>query len=133
MSKRANGEGTIYKSFYKTKTGKERVRWIGQYYDKDGIRKTVTGKTEQEVKEKMEIIKEQLRNGTYVSKYITLEEWLKKWFFDFIIGSNLKPTTIQGYECMIRIHLLPDKISKIRLVNFSPEDLQDFYQFFLFY
>ena len=39
MSKRANGEGTIYKAPYKTKTGKERTRWIGQYYDKDGKRK----------------------------------------------------------------------------------------------
>ncbi len=45
MSKRANGEGTIYKATYKTKTGKEKTRWIGQYYDKDGKRKPLTGKT----------------------------------------------------------------------------------------
>lgn len=127
MSKRANGEGTIYKSSYKTKTGKEKVRWIGQYYDKDGKRKPVTGKTEQEVKNKMEIIKEQLRNGTYVGEHITLGDWLKKWFYDFILGSKLKPTTIEGYENIIRIHFLTDKISKIRMVDFTAEDLQDFY------
>ena len=40
MSKRANGEGTVYKAPYKTKSGKERSRWIGQYYDKEGNRKT---------------------------------------------------------------------------------------------
>ena len=127
MSKRANGEGTIYKAPYKTKTGKERTRWIGQYYDKEGKRKPVTGRTEQEVKEKLQIIKEQLRNGTYVGEHITLGEWLKQWFYDFILGSNLKPTTIEGYESIIRIHFLPDKIANIKLVDFSPEDLQDFY------
>lgn len=127
MSKRANGEGTIYKSLYKTKTGKEKTRWIGQYYDKDGKRKNITGRTEQEVKDKLQIIKEQLRNGTYVGEHITLGEWLKKWFYDFILGSNLKPTTIEGYESIIRLHFLSDKISKIKLIDFAPEDLQDFY------
>lgn len=52
---------------------------------------------------------------------------LKQWFYDFILGSNLKPTTIEGYESIIRIHFLPDKIANIKLVDFSPEDLQDFY------
>lgn len=127
MSKRANGEGTIYKAPYKTKTGKERTRWIGQYYDKDGKRKPVTGKSEQEVKDKLEIIKEQLRTGRYVSAQLTLGDWLKKWFYDFILGSKLKPNTIESYESIIRIHFLPDKIAKIRLTNFEPEDLQDFY------
>lgn len=127
MGKRANGEGTIYKTTYKTKTGKEKTRWVGQYFDKAGKRNNVTEKTEQEVKDKMEIVKEQLRNGTYVTENITLGNWLKQWFYDFIIGSDLKPTTIQGYESIIRLHFLPDKISKIRLVDFSPEDLQDFY------
>ena len=127
MSKRANGEGTIYKTSYKTKLGKEKIRWIGQYFDKDGKRNNVTGRTEQEVKDKMEIVKEHLRNGTYIKENITLGDWLKKWFYDFIIPADLKITTKQGYECIIRIHFLPDKISKIRLVDFSPEDLQDFY------
>ncbi len=128
MGKRANGEGTIYKAPYKTKSGKERIRWIGQYYDKDGKRKPLTGRTEQEVKEKMEIVKEQLRNGTYVSKHITLGNWLKQWFYDFIIPSKLKPTTKGGYEIIIRLHILPDKIANIKLIDFAPEDLQDFYE-----
>ena len=127
MSKRANGEGTIYKAPYKTKTGKVKYRWIGQYYDRDGKRKPLTGKTEQEVKEKMQIVQEQLRNGTYVGTNITLGEWLKQWFYDFILGSKLKPNTIEGYEGMIRLHFLPDKIAKKKLVDFSAEDLQDFY------
>ena len=127
MSKRANGEGTVYKAPYKTKSGKERSRWIGQYYDKEGNRKSVTGRNEQEVKEKLQIIKEQLRTGSYVGEHITLGDWLKQWFYDFILGSQLKPTSIEGYECIIRIHFLTDKIANIRLVDFSPEDLQDFY------
>ena len=127
MSKRANGEGTIFKAPYKTKSGKEKYRWYGQYYDNSGQRKTLSGKSEQDVKNKMEIVKEQLRNGTYVEENITLGSWLKKWFYDFVLKSNLKLTTIEGYETIIRVHFLPDKISKIQLIDFSAEDLLDFY------
>lgn len=73
MSKKGNGEGTIY--FVPS-----RKRWCGQYVigrDDDGklIRKTVYGKTRKEVSEKINEYLTEIKNNEYIDKNdITLDK-----------------------------------------------------------
>ena len=67
--KRGNGEGTIFKRIINGKT-----YWIAEYtiemYDKNGKRKrkTISGKTRQEVKNKLENLITELKTDTYIDK-----------------------------------------------------------------
>ena len=76
MSKRGNGEGSIYYS-------ESLKRWVGQVslgYKDDGNlkRKTIYGKTRKEVNEKMTKLKNDFDKGKLVEKTkITLNEILK--------------------------------------------------------
>lgn len=64
--RRGNGEGTIFE-------GKKNKRWIGQYIlgiaeDGKAIRKSVYGKTQKEVINKLNEVKYQMNNDIYVEK-----------------------------------------------------------------
>ena len=64
--RRGNGEGTIFED-------KKNKRWIGQYIsgiaeDGKAIRKSVYGKTQKEVVNKLNEVKYQMNNDIYVEK-----------------------------------------------------------------
>ena len=68
----------------------------------------------------------QMDTGTFVkpnknafSKY--LEEWLKDY-----VWPNLSPRTAEGYESIVRCHLIP-ALGSIPLVQLKPEHLQRYY------
>lgn len=115
MSKRSNGEGTIYKR----KDG----RWCAAYFDAGYNRRYVYGKTQAEVKKKL---KEKVEAGTVKNESYTLEKWvlefLKKYKYN-----DLKITTFNSYMQVYRSHILNSTIGKLKLENVNTEKLQKFY------
>lgn len=115
--RRGNGEGTIYK--------RQDGTWAGQvsigYDPVTGKlkRKSFYGKTRKEVADKMAQVLQEVRNGTFVEPaQTTFGEWLDKWLTSYKKG-QLKPTTYQGYEILINVHIKP-ALGKSRWQNCSP-------------
>lgn len=122
MKKRSNGEGTICK--------RNDGRWMGQLVldGEDGKykRKTVYGKTQKEVKEKMEQIKADCRQGKVIeTSDMTLEQWMEIWIKDY--KPDLKITTRENYECYIDIYIKGSELGKIPLNKLKTSHLQRFY------
>ena len=55
----------------------------------------------------------------------TLKEFLEQWLEDYV-WSNLAPRTAEGYETIIRRHLIP-QLGHITLTQLKPEHLQKYY------
>jgi len=96
--KRANGEGTI------------RLRKDGRWearYTVDGKRKSIIGNKQGDVKTKLDAVKYQLANGSYIEpNRITLNEWLDTWLFEYKKHS-VKASTFQSYEQIARCYIRP--------------------------
>lgn len=125
---RANGEGTMYKR----KDG----TWCAELTI--GIdpltgklkRKSFYGKTQGEVKDKLGIAKEKLRNGTLPTKEkLTVGDWLDIWLNKYKKDKR-RIRTFENYEYLIRIHLKPH-LGHIMLDKLSTETVQDFYDMLL--
>ena len=94
-NKRANGEGTIVKNIRNgVQKGWRASITIGR--DDNGMkRKEFTGKTQQEVKKKLEEYKKEMLLGTISSDdKITVSEWYHTWLFDYRI-KDLKPKSFE--------------------------------------
>lgn len=123
MARRGNGEGSIVKR----KDG----RWQGSIVvgrDASGklIRKTVYGKTRQEVQEALNKISGQLYSKTYIEpSSIELGCWLKDWLRNYK-SISLKPTTYDLYETLIDKIIIPE-IGSLKLKDIRPIHLQMFY------
>lgn len=124
MSKRrGNGEGSIRKR----KDG----RWEGRYTSGHDpatgkqIFKNVLGKSQAEVREKLQkAIAELGCENTPTSEY-TVSEWLKVWYANYI-RPNIRPTTRSLYESHIQNHIEP-YIGKIKLTALATLDIQKMY------
>jgi integrase len=126
----ANGNGSIRK-VTKTKNGKQYTYWEGRvtvgYDPGTGKQKqrTVSGKTQKEVTQKMREITAELDAGTYHEPCkLTVGEWLDIWLRDYLNG--VKPRTAESYRCQIENHIRPN-LSKIKLEALSTPDIQKFY------
>lgn len=89
------------------------------------IRKTVYGKTKQEVIDKLDEIKNSLMQSTANNVNYTLSEWLDIWLFEYI-KSSIRPTTFNSYESLSRIHIKPH-IGDINLTDLKAEHIQKLY------
>lgn len=69
--KRSNGEGTIFK--------RNDGRWCAAYYDDEPVPKRhfVYGKTQKEVKQKLEEKKNNSKSTNRAEKNFTLQEWVQ--------------------------------------------------------
>jgi len=89
VKKRSNGEGSIYKR--KDKNG-NLIRWEGSVtigLNENGSlkRKTVTGKTQDEVKNKIKEIINRCDKGIYFElSNMMLSDWMDIWFKDYIMN-----------------------------------------------
>lgn len=122
MKRRSNGEGTIFK--------RNDWRWTGQITldlgNEQYKRKTVYGKTQKEVKDKLEYLRMECRQGRVIeTSDMPLEEWLHIWITNY--KPNLKITTRESYESYIATHINGSKIGKIPLNKLKTTDLQTFY------
>lgn len=121
--KRANGEGHI---------GKYKDGWRANImvgYSKEGklIRKDFYGKTQKEVKDKLDEYKRKMSLGSLPEDdKITLEQWYYTWIFEYCTY-NLKPKSMERYEGIYRNYIKDSDIGKIKLSQLNATHLQKFY------
>jgi integrase len=116
--KRADGEGTISK--------RPDGRWQGQIslgYKLDGTRnrKTVYGRTQKEVRQKLDQLKYQVASGDYTSNNMTVAEYLEHWHREK--SRNWKARTVELYKHNIR-HSINPVLGHLKLSTLSPLHVQ---------
>lgn len=124
--KRANGEGSIIKETKARANGNTYERWravLSIGYGTDGCRKrkTVYGKTQTEVRKKLDEIRRQIAIGTYIDTELTVGQFLDRWHKEK--AQTVKPRTVEIYRKQADLHILP-KIGSIKLAKLSPMHLQ---------
>ena len=109
--KGANGAGSIRK-ITTTRNGKEYTYWQGRYtegYDActgKQIQRSITGKTQKEVRQKLTAITAEIDSGVYQEPCkMTVNEWLDIWLKDYQIG--VKDSTAYLYERQAKLYLRP--------------------------
>lgn len=122
-SRRANGQGTVYQR----KDGK----WVGAAYvlHPDGTmrRRVVYGATEAEATNKL--VQMQARSAQGIPAEATgwtVEKFLTYWL-EHIVKPSKKPKTTQGYEVIVRVHLVP-ALGRKRLNKLGAGDVRLFLQ-----
>jgi integrase len=120
--KRGNGEGTIYR--------RKNGGWATQYtvYTAEGRkRKTIYGKTRQEVAAKLAKALSDREGGlTYDAEGLTLGEYLDRWLVDSV-KDTVRLTTYQGYERICRLHIKPF-LGRVRLKDLSVIHVRGLYR-----
>ena len=122
--KNANGAGTIRK--------RPDGRWEGRatvsYNESTGkqIQKSVYGKTQKEVREKMSRIIAEVDDGDYVEpNKMPLSDWLDEWI-DVYVQHSVKPYTVDSYRSVCENHIKP-LLGHITLAKLAPTQIQKFY------
>lgn len=116
--KRAHGEGTLGKR----KDG----RWEGRItlgYTEKGTpaRKTVYGRTQAEVKKKLDSLKQQIELGTYSDRILNVETYLNSFLLEK--AKDVAASTFEQYEICIRRCIVP-RIGRVRLDKLTPLQVQ---------
>ena len=129
-NKAASGMGTIRKKTV-CKGDKEYEYWEARYtvgFDPGTgkqVQKSVSGKTQKEVAQKLKELTAALDAGTYIApSKVTVGQWLDIWQQDYLV--NVRPSTVTSYEATIRNHIKP-RIGAIRLESLTTHDIQEFY------
>ncbi|MBQ9011977.1 MAG: site-specific integrase [Bacilli bacterium] len=127
-NKRANGEGTIVKNMRNgVQKGWRASITIGRDANGKIKRKEFTGKTQQEVKSKLEEYKKEMLLGTISSDdKITVSEWYHTWLFDYRI-KDLKPKSFEKYEGIYRNYIKDSELGKIKLKDLRATHIQRYY------
>src|SRR5215210_6619760 len=102
MGKRGNGEGTISR--------RKNGGWMAQYYvhtAEGRKRKTIYGKTRQEVAKKLAKALSDREGGLiFDAEGLKLGEYLSRWLEDSVKGT-VRNTTYERYEQISRTHIVP--------------------------
>jgi len=121
MSKRGNGEGSIFQR----KDGRwEAVMDLG-YRDGKRYRKSIYGGTRKEVSDRLtrELRSQQLGLPVGPDR-LTVKDWLTKWL-ESQKPPATKPKTYTAYENQVRLHLVPALGSR-PLMKLQPQDVREF-------
>ena len=128
--KAAAGSGTIRKKTI-TKNGKSYVFWEARYtagYDPGTgkqIQRSITGKTQKEVSQKLKAATAAIDAKTYTApSKMTVGQWLDVWTEEYLGG--VKPLTVSSYKTAVKIHLKPG-LGAIKLEALDPHTVQGFY------
>ncbi|MDQ3397544.1 MAG: site-specific integrase [Deinococcota bacterium] len=118
MGKRAHGEGTI--------TQRKDGTWMGQIsvgHKPDGSRdrRTVYGKTQKDVRAKVDEIKQQLANGTLTDTKLTMKAYLERWLSEK--ARQVKPRTAELYKEQAERYVYP-RVGAVRLDKLTPLRIQ---------
>ena len=82
--------------------------------------------TKKEAEKKLAELLHQLDKGIFIKPdKITVAEFLERWLKDSV-SMNVAPRTSEGYEHMVRQHLIPG-LGSIALSQLKPEHLQRYY------
>lgn len=130
MSKRANHDGSIRKKVV-TRNGKEYQFWearITTGYDPGTgkqIVRSFSGKTQKEVREKMQAVAVELKNNTYFQpSRITVSEWAEIWLRDYL--DDVKYLTQKHYRAQCNTHIIPS-LGATKLCELTPVQINAFY------
>ena len=128
--KSAAGCGNIRKKVVK-KNGKEYPYWEARYtvgYNPGTgkqIQKSITGKTQKEVAQKLKELTAALDAGTYIApNKTTVGQWLDTWQVEYL--GAVKLSTVSSYQATIKNHIKPG-LGAIKLESLTTQDIQEFY------
>ena len=128
--KGAGGAGSIRK-ITTTRNGKTYTYWQGRYTESfdpgtgKQIQRSITGKTQKEVAQKLRRITASLDDGTYKAPCkLTVGEWLDIWTQDYLV--SVKPRTVDSYKTTVENHLKP-AFAAMKLDALKTQDVQRFY------
>ena len=128
--KGAGGAGSIRK-ITTTKNGKTYTYWQGRYTEGfdpgtgKQIQRSITGKTQKEVAQKLRQITASLDDGTYKAPCkLTVEEWLDIWTQDYLGG--VKASTAYLYKKNVELYIVPH-LGNIKLEALNAHTVQHFY------
>lgn len=89
------------------------------------VRKSIYGRTQQEVRQKLTEITKSIDDGNYLEpSKLTVRGWFQIWLKDF--QTEVKPLTKRQYESMAEVHIFP-AIGNIKLSKLSTMQLTRFY------
>ena len=127
--KAAAGTGNIRKKTVK-RNGKEYVYWEARYtagYDPGTgkqIQRSITGKTQKEVAQKLKEATHEIDEGTYIApNRTTVGQWMDTWFKEYTGG--VKPATKAAYEGNIRLYIKP-ALGAVKLAALQPHMVQGY-------
>lgn len=128
--KAASGTGTIRKKTV-TRAGKEYSYWEARYtagYDPGTgkqIQRSITGKTQKEVAQKLKAATTAIDEGTYTApSKMTVGQWLDIWTEEYL--GNVKPLTVSAYKATVKTHLRPG-LGAIKLESLATHTIQSLY------
>lgn len=128
----ARGMGNIRKKTkVNKKTGKKYEWWEARYTaGRDPgtgkqVQRTITGKTQREVSQKLAAVVTDMENGTYIApSKQTVGQWLDTWADTYLGG--VKPHTVAAYNTQISKHLKPN-IGAVKLEALDTPTIQQMY------
>lgn len=127
---KAAGEGSLRK-VEKVKNGKRYVYWEGRLTigvdpgTGKQLQKTFSGKTQKEVKDKMQAAAVAVTNREYFEPgKLTVKQWFKMWLDEYC--GDKKFLTIKQYSSMSETHIFP-ALGAVKLSTLSSPDIQKFY------
>lgn len=130
MGRNANGSGSIRK-ITTTRNGKQYTYWQARYtegYDPGTgkqIQRSISGKTQKEVAQKLKQLTLDIDNGTYVAPCkMSLAEWLDIWLADYM--GDKKYLTAKNYKAQVETHIKPG-LGSSKLDELTPHLIQRFY------
>lgn len=128
--KKVSGGGSIRKKTV-MRNGNKYTYWEARYtlgWDPvtgKQIQKSISGKTQKEVAQKLRQITHEMDEGTHIEPCkMTVEEWMDTWRNDFLVGQ--KESTIYLYNRDIELYIKPT-IGSIKLSDLTTPVVQHFY------
>lgn len=132
MGKRANNEGSIYKEETIRKDGTKHIAFvaavtIGYDDERRPIRKKFKGKTQSEVRAKMEAAKADLMKSLPVSRNEkqTLGDYMAYWL-ENEAKTRLKPKSFERYQSLTNNHIIP-MLGHLLLNKLARQHVQTFF------
>ncbi|MBS5589733.1 MAG: site-specific integrase [Clostridiales bacterium] len=88
------------------------------------VQRSFTGKTQKEVREKMQAAAVAVNTGSYVTpQKMTVGQWMDAWAADYLAGA--KPATVTIYKNNIKNHIKP-ALGAVALSDLRPHMVQSF-------
>ena len=129
-SRAAQGAGNIRKKTV-LRNGKEYTFWEARVtVGRDPgtgkqMRRSFSGKTQKEVREKMQAAAVAVNDGDYFEpSKMTVGQWLDTWAEEYL--NSVKPRTVESYKANIKQHIKP-AIGALRLSELTAVDVQRLY------
>lgn len=126
----AQGAGNIRKKSV-VQNGKEYTFWEARVtVGRDPgtgkqIRRSFSGKTQKEVREKLQAAAAAVNTGDYFEpSKMTVGQWLDTWAAEYL--NSVKPRTVESYKANIKQHIKP-AVGALRLSELTAVDVQRLY------